>query len=312
MNVPRPWLIVGALTASAGVAAIAVNQGIARLVALPDEAPAAAPVADPALDGAPVEEPSARQARWAARAEQAQSQEEYLRIILDRNIFDQSKAGLRPEGDSSEPVDQPSDFKAQLKGTIVAVPATYSAAFLLKDGDPFAYAYGVGQIVMGATILEIQKDRIRILVNGHEEWLSVGGGKETAKTETTAAGPATPVAEGVEQLSETEFNVDKSLIESNLNDLEGLSRLGRALLHRGADGEYDGYRLSAIRRGTLADQLGIRNGDIIHSVNGTTLNSVQGAMEAFQGLTGGMKSGSSFKFEVTRRGQPVTLNYNVK
>ena len=94
--------------------------------------------------------------------------------------------------------------------------------------------------------------------------------------------------------------------------VESLSKLARALLHRGPDGEYDGYRLSAIRRGSLADKLGIRNGDIIHSVNGTTLNSVQGAMAAFQSLSGGTSPGSGFKFEVTRRGQPVTLSYSVR
>lgn len=315
-------MVVGVLTAAAAGSAVAVNQGIARLVALPEAPPALVDGAlPPGADGAEGDpfasgEPDAsgKQARWAARAEQAQSEAEYRRVILDRNIFDQSKAGGKPsegEGEGDDGVAE-SDLKVQLKGTIVAVPAAYSAAFLLKDGDSFARAYGIGQQVMGATILEILDDRIRVSRNGAEEWLVIGGGKEKAEKPETAATPGTPTAEGIEQVSETEFNVDKSVIESNLNDLEGLSRLGRALLHRGPDGEYDGYRLSAIRRGTLADQLGIRNGDIIHSVNGTALNSVQGAMEAFQGLTGGMSPGSGFKFEVTRRGQPVTLNYNVK
>ena len=66
--------------------------------------------------------------------------------------------------------------------------------------------------------------------------------------------------------------------------------------------------LSAIRRGTLADQLGIKNGDIIHSVNGESLNSMQAAMNAYNT----MKTQSSFCFEISRRGTPTELCYDVR
>ena len=98
------------------------------------------------------------------------------------------------------------------------------------------------------------------------------------------------------------------MFDKYINDLEGISRMGRALLHRGPDGEFDGYRLSAIRRNTLADQLGIKNGDIIHSVNGQPLTSVQSAMGAYNTL----KSEGNFCFEITRRGSPVELCYDVR
>lgn len=315
------------ITGAAVVSALAVNQGISRLVVLPeDAAPAGASdaVADgevgadgaaaPGVDGAGAAGEDARAARIASRIDIPRTEDQYREAILNRNIFDSSKAGGKPEKDSGDsgPSDSgPADMNVKLKGTVVAEPASYSAAFFLKEGETIAHAYGIGQQILNATILEILDDRVKIVRNGVEEWITIGGGKEKVD-KPAAPADGTPVAEGVEQVSETEFNVDKSLIDQNLNDLEGLSKLGRALLHRGADGEYDGYRLSAIRRGSLADQLGIRNGDIIHMVNGTSLNSVQGAMEAFQGLTGSLSAGSNFKFEVTRRGQPTTLTYNVK
>ena len=112
----------------------------------------------------------------------------------------------------------------------------------------------------------------------------------------------------IEKVSDTEFIVPRDLLDKQLADLEGLSQMGRALLHRGPDGEFDGYRLSAIRRGSLPDQLGIRNGDVIHSVNDMPLSSVQGAMTAFQTL----QNESGFSFEVTRRGQTVSMGYQVK
>jgi type II secretion system protein C len=223
-----------------------------------------------------------------------------------------SKIGVKPseggEGGGGGP--SGSDFKVTLRATMVADPVIYSAAFFMKEGDTYAHAYGIGQEILGAKILAIEAERVKVLRNGVEEWITKGGVQEAEKP--AAADAATTTTEGVEALSETEYNVSKALLDANLGNLDELSKLGRALLHRGADGEYDGYRLSAIRRGSLAEQLGIRNGDIIHSVNGTSLNSVQGAMAAFQSLQGGTSPGAGFKFEVTRRGQPVTLSYNVK
>ncbi len=309
MQVSKAWIQFGMLTASAAVAALVVNAGIARLVAGPEAAPASPEGgAAPQL---PVEEGKA--AKLAARLDKPRTEDEYLRQILDRNIFDQSKIGLKPKegGGGDGGGGSPSDINMQLTGTIVAEPAAFSAAFILRDGDKVSYAYGIGQSVGNLTIMEILKDRVRVSRNGAEEWLVMGGGKQKV-VDASEPAPTGEAMEGVEQLSETEFRVSKALLDQNLNDLEGLSKLGRALLHRGPDGEYDGYRLSAIRRGSLADKLGIRNGDIIHNVNGTALNSVPGAMEAFSGLTGNLQGGSKFQFEVTRRGQPVTLSYEVQ
>ena len=84
--------------------------------------------------------------------------------------------------------------------------------------------------------------------------------------------------------------------------------MGRALLHRGPDGQFDGYRMSAIRRDTLPDKLGIKNGDIVHEVNGYPLNSSSGAMTAFQSL----QSESSFQFDISRRNNRRTIKYDVR
>jgi type II secretory pathway component PulC len=84
--------------------------------------------------------------------------------------------------------------------------------------------------------------------------------------------------------------------------------MARAIPHRGPDGELDGYRLSGIRRNSVLSQLGIRNGDVIHAVNGHSLSSVQDAMGAYQGL----QSESGFAFDVTRRGQKMNMEYDVR
>ncbi|MCB9680357.1 MAG: hypothetical protein H6733_02720 [Alphaproteobacteria bacterium] len=312
---PLPWKGVAIVTASAAVAAVVVNLGVGWLLELPDGATvpdATAPLVASA-DAGGVGDPAAVGATTpgGTRAVRVPSAEEYRTTILARNLFDHNRIGVVIEEEGGGEGDDVSNLPVTLRGTIVAEPAELSAAFIEEQGKPSAYAYGIGQSVQGAEILEILDDRVKLLNHGREEWLLLG---ETTKgsggAPVTAAAPPEPGTgmEGVEQKSETEFVVSRSLLDEKLNDLSALTREARALLHRGPDGEYDGYRLSAIRRGSVLDMLGVRNGDIIHSANGLDLNSVEGAMKALSAL----KGDGSLKFEVTRRGQPVTLSYDIR
>jgi general secretion pathway protein C len=293
----RPWMVPALVTASAAVSAVIASSLLGWAVA-PDPDAAEAPPLLASLEA------EAERSAQAAVPRRALGERVYIDGILERNLFDQSKIGVEEEGGPGGGEETVSSLNAKLKGTIVANPAVYSAAFIQVEGQQSAYAYGIGQTVQGAEILEILVDRVKIRLGGREEWLTMGDDKVLTSTNPSAEGEGGEVT----QNGENEFTISRAVLDENLNDLESLSRMGRALLHRGPDGQFDGYRLSAIRRGSLPDQLGIRNGDIVHKVNGMDLNSVQGAMQALQT----MQNQSSFKFEVTRRGQPVTLSYAVE
>ncbi len=81
------------------------------------------------------------------------------------------------------------------------------------------------------------------------------------------------------------------------------SKLGRAVPHRGANGRIDGYRVSGIRRGTLPELMGVKNGDVIHSVNGWPLTTVQQATSAAAALA----EHDAYVFQITRRSQQRAL-----
>ncbi len=85
-------------------------------------------------------------------------------------------------------------------------------------------------------------------------------------------------------------------------------RLGRAVQHRAADGAVDGYRLVGIREGSLGDQLGFRNGDVVHSVNGKEITTIPDAMFAYQKV----KRRDSLKVAITRKdGSRQKLRYEL-
>jgi S1-C subfamily serine protease len=91
----------------------------------------------------------------------------------------------------------------------------------------------------------------------------------------------------------------ESLAELSLQD----TSYGRMLLHRGPDGQYDGYRLSAIRRGNLLDSCGFKNGDVVHSVNDQTVDSMDAAMTAYNTV----RNLSPLTVRLTRRGESIDL-----
>jgi type II secretion system protein C len=241
----------------------------------------------------------------------------YLTSILKRSLFDSTKVDLgmvgRPAGVGVEGgiVDDPeTDLNVKLIGTLVADNRAFSSALILEDTpNARALGYAEGDTLLGSTVVTIEDKRVKIRrSDGRIEVIMAEGASEKPKPTTVAEAAEAPSEGGIEKVSDTEFIVPRDLLDKQLADLEGLSQMGRALLHRGPDGEFDGYRLSAIRRGSLPDQLGIRNGDVIHAVNDMPLSSVQGAMTAFQTL----QNENGFSFEVTRRGQTVSMGYQVK
>lgn len=98
------------------------------------------------------------------------------------------------------------------------------------------------------------------------------------QAEDTAPSPAVP---GCRLVEEGRYRLDASFRDV---ELAGLAREARVLLHHGADGAVDGYRLAGIRRGKPAYSCGFRNGDVLHALGEHPLTTPAEAWKAFQAL----------------------------
>ena len=130
-----------------------------------------------------------------------------------------------------------------------------------------------------------------------------GYGKDTKRKSSAA-----PSDDLVTKAGPNKFIVDQSIIDQITADPEALTSKVRVSGHKGADGQVDGFRLSGIRRRSLFKQLGIKNGDIVHTVNGQTLTDANTAADAYRSLQGV----SNFTFEVTRRNERQIFEYEVR
>ena len=74
------------------------------------------------------------------------------------------------------------------------------------------------------------------------------------------------------------------------------------------DGRPNGFRLNGLSSDSIFSAIGIRNGDVIHSVNGQVVDSPQRAMELYRSLM----TSSRVEMTVERRGQQETLTYQIQ
>ena len=73
-------------------------------------------------------------------------------------------------------------------------------------------------------------------------------------------------------------------------------------------GQSIGFRLFAIRRGSLFDRIVLKNGDIITNINGTEMNDPGRAVALIQEL----RDASGLKVNVIRNQQPQEISYNIQ
>ena len=113
---------------------------------------------------------------------------------------------------------------------------------------------------------------------------------------------------GIEKTGANQYTVDQSVLDEILENPEKLYTQVRVTPHKDSNGEIDGYRMTGIRRNSIFYKLGIKNGDVVHNVNGKPLTSMSNAMDAYNSLG----NARNFSFDITRRKSKRTFEYEVR
>lgn len=241
-------------------------------------------------------------------------------VILDKNIFHavvkETSAQKKTSAQKAVDVDQvknlaktPLDIR--LRGTAVR-----------DSGDSFAVIedrrtrkedlYHTGDMILGeAKLTQIFRDRVVILREGKKEILELSVTKEAGKSgrrDVPSAEPSRLVpGSGVRKLGSNRWSVSSEELESAKANMSQLMTQVR-IAPNFTEGKPDGFKLLSIKRGSLFDRLGLRNGDVVRQINGIPLDNPQKALE----LYGELESGQSISLGVLRRGKELTLNYELK
>lgn len=138
--------------------------------------------------------------------------------------------------------------------------------------------------------------------------------KPNVRTSTHNSTPTTAqsdnrMAEGIKQTGAWEYNIDRSMLDEKLNNLEELGKGARVIPNYDRDsGSYKGFKLIGVRPDSLYRAIGVRSGDIIMRVNGEELTNPAKALELFTQL----QTSSNISLDISRRGQTHTLTYKIE
>ncbi len=265
----------------------------------------------PEYTDAPVAE--AGEGSVAAPVEESGSAEESAPLVADRRLYNDAIVRRNIFDSAATPSETVANAGSQdckesgsrLLATVVADLPEYSSALIGGSGKSGrALGYKVGDSVGSeGRIVAIEQKKVCLDAGG---CICMGENARLAEAGPTAEAGAEDSG-GVTKLSDTKFLVDRSFLEKQLGNVETLASQIRAS-PKTEDGQIVGFRLSAIRKGSVFDKLGIKNGDVVHNVNGQALTSMETAM----GVYGSLQNERGFNFEVTRRNQKMTIEYEVR
>ncbi len=236
----------------------------------------------------------------------------------------------QPDAEVKEPVVPVVDLNAapvrsglrlKLLGTLVSESnPEWSVASIQDVVTLKSNTYMIGDVIQGATVLEIERLRVIILNNNRREFIdgTPGDGTQAAPMPTPVMAapakrgdegppPSVALGSGIKQNSENDYEIPRAEIDktlSNLNDVAMQARIVPAF----KDGAAQGFKLFSIRPDSIYTKIGIQNGDVIKRINGYDLNSPEKALEIYSKL----KESSRIDIEVDRNGTAVKKTYNVR
>ena len=112
---------------------------------------------------------------------------------------------------------------------------------------------------------------------------------------------------GVRRLGANRYVLDRSTVDSNLQNMAKLFTEIRAVPSL-QNGVSRGFRLSEIESGSIFQQIGLHDGDLLTGVNGQPANDPTKALA----LLAALRTSSSVTLSVMRNGAPVQLYYNIR
>ncbi|MEE9386287.1 MAG: type II secretion system protein GspC [Nannocystaceae bacterium] len=224
--------------------------------------------------------------------------------------------------DPTAPV-QPGEIKSKLPlvllATMEAEDAKDSLATLQDTETSAIGPYGVeDELRPGVTLHAVQRGRV-VLKNGRQlEYIKMGD-DPPPKRSTSAVTPkakdkpkpknSRAIAGAAEAISCSGENcvIERAFVEKILSNPALLAKQAR-IVPAIKDGETRGFKFYGVRSGSLPKLLGIKNGDLLTSVNGNELKSIDQAL----GLYTKLRRASNLSVVLERKGKTLTKEIEIK
>jgi len=235
--------------------------------------------------------------------------------IIKSNIFNSSQVtrdiATTPSAPGKElagsaPI---TSLNLRLIGTAFDSSGQLKIAVIEKKDSGEQQLYRLNEFVAGAKIIAVKRNSVILLHDGRREMLMVDFShrvvdKNLKRAGFTAGYPSSPIT----KLSESDYALSKRYVESQLKNMNRLITQVRAVPNIDKDGQTRGFKLFAIKRGSIFDRIGLKNKDIVNKINDVEINSAEKALELFQTL----RNETSFSVDMLRQSKKITLRFTVQ
>ena len=228
------------------------------------------------------------------------------------------------------PSDPSNPTKSQLPLALLATQlstsrVSYHRAVIRDVTNTKTATYGVDDTLPGGPIMYAILDKRVIFKNGPTyEYLDLENytGPVPVATATVAPPPVidTPseppppegsleadLDKGIKRNSETDYVIDRGLLDKLLGDTSALARSAR-IVPSVKDNKPNGFKLYAIRPGSVYAKIGLVNGDTIQAINGYDMSTPAMALEVYTKL----RTAPNLSVSILRRGETKSMNYTIK
>ena len=221
---------------------------------------------------------------------------EHYSIIVDRNLF---AGGVEAETEEYFEESLPETaLNLELKGTIV-VEGLESLCIIEDPKTKKEEVYKKGDLVGENEVVNIRRDQVVLRTSSGLVSLVVYEGASLPPISTDTTDLVRKAASNRWSLSRSEL----TSVISNPNQLLAQVKVTPYL----EAGQVRGFRLDDVKRGSLAESLGVKDGDIIKGVEDQRLESIEGAIQIYKEV----KDKPVISVEIERNGRPVTLTYEI-
>lgn len=237
-------------------------------------------------------------------------------IVVETGAVD---AEGRPVGPVVSVGEMKSSLPLKLMATMEATEPQYSLATVLDTETGGTGLYGVGDVVRpGVVVTGIDRGIVHLRNSASLEYLQLGDMAPPPKVlapppgaEAKEEGDDSRAIPGMEEAincpNENLCVVEREFVEKLLSNPVLLARQARVIPAL-KDGETQGFKFYGIRKDSLPRVLGIKNGDLVKSINGEELNSMDKAMTLYTKL----RRASNLSVTVERKGETVTKEIQIK
>ena len=255
--------------------------------------------------------------------------------IADRNLSGTAKEVVEEvEPEAQEAADEgPVDGEATRSGINAKVLAT-----VLFDHEPWNFALiedglkrrsfigHVGEQMFPENelfvIVAIEEERV-IIREGKSPRLtylekgqaSAGGPPSSSNSKSSASSGSGDgkseitkrILAGVKKKGEGKYEISRDSIDTVLSNMSALSTDARVVPDF-KGGKQRGFKLFSIKPKSVFAKIGLKNGDVLKSINGYTLSSPDKILEVY----GKLKDSEQVSLDVLRRGKPQSFEYSIR